>query len=332
MKKKVLYLIPACIFVFYLFTLSENSKCQNFSEYVFVTKWGSKGENEGQFNCPSGLAVDLNGNIYVSDSYNYRIQKFDSTGKFITKWPVSLVNGQLFYPSRIAIDLKGNIYVGIVYVGSIQKFDSNGKFISKWEGKDCSDTRGEFNSPLDIAFNSEGNIFVVSDNSTYLKKFTADGEFLTVLDTSNPKYTTYSQNTIEIAIDSSGYIYGLYRRMPYSVIHGNIQGFYVSYIQKFDPNGNLIREWGSYGSNDGEFKQDAGGIAVDAESNVYVVDSWNNRIQKFDSNGKFLTKWGSYGNKDGELYFPTSIEIDVERNVYVLDFGNYRIQKFAPVP
>ena len=331
MKKKVLYLILACIFVFYLFTISENSKCQNFSEYVFVTKWGSKGENEGQFNCPSGLAVDLNGNIYVSDSYNYRIQKFDSTGKFITKWPVSLVNGQLFSPSRIAIDLKGNIYVGVVYVGSIQKFDSNGKFISKWEGKDCSDIRGEFNSPLDIVFDQESNIWI-TDHTALFRKFTPDGKFIRVWDTSNPKYNDCNQSTIEFAIDSSGYIYGLYRRMPYSVIHGNIQGFYISYIQKFDPNGNLITEWGSYGSNDGEFKEDAGGIAVDTKSNIYIADSQNHRIQKFDSNGKFLIKWGSYGSKDGELYFPTSIAIDLEGNVYVVDFGNYRIQKFAPVP
>jgi len=328
MKKKVLYLILAFIFVFYLFTLSENSKCQNFSEYVLVNEWGSKGKNDGQFNCPSCLAVDLDGNIYVSDSYNYRIQKFDSTGKFLTKWPVNLVNEQLFYPGRIAIDLKGYIYVGVIYVGSIQKFDSNGKFISKWEGKDCLDTRGEFYSPSDIAFDQEGNIWV-TDHTALFRKFTTDGEFLSVLDTSNPKYTSCSQNTMGIAIDSSGYIYGLYRRMPYSVIHGNIQGSYVSYIQKFDPNGNFITEWGSYGSNDGEFKEDAGGIAVDTESNIYVADTENNRIQKFDSNGKFLTKFGNKGNGNGQLISPTGVAVDSKGHVYVVDSGNNRIQKFV---
>ncbi|OQA14353.1 MAG: Serine/threonine-protein kinase PknD [bacterium ADurb.Bin363] len=331
MKKIVFYLILACILLFYLFTLSENSKCQNFSEYMFITKWGSKGENEGQFNNPSGLAVDLNGNIYVADGYNYRIQKFDSNGKFITKWPVNLIKGQLFPPASIAIDMKGYIYVGIVYVGSIQKFDSNGKFISKWEGTDCSDRLGKFDWPLDIGFDQEGNMWV-TDHTALFREFTPDGKFIRVWDTSNPKYTTCSQNTIEIAIDSSGYIYGLYKVMPYSRINSNIQGFYISYIQKFDPNGNLITQWGSYGSNDGEFKEDAGGIAIDTESNVYVVDSHNNRIQKFDSNGRFLTKWGSKGDKDGELYFPTSIAIDLEGNVYVINFGNNCIQKFSPKP
>lgn len=332
MKKIVLYLVLACIFVFYLFILPENSNCQNYSEYVFVTEWGSKGENEGQFNCPTGLAVDSEGNIYVSDSYNYRIQKFDSTGKFLTKWPVSLVNGQLFPPSRIAIAPKGYIYVGIVYVGSIQKFDSNGKFISKWEAKDCSDTCGEFYSPSDIIFDQEGNMWV-TDHTALFRKFTPDGKFIRAWDTSNPKYENCDQSTVEIVIDSAGYIYGLYRRTPYSALWSCIRPFYcISYIQKFDPNGNLITQWGSYGSNDGEFKEDAGGIAIDTESNVYVVDSHNNRIQKFDSNGKFLTKWGSYGNKDGELYFPTDITVDKYGNLYVIDFGNCRIQKFSPKP
>ncbi len=130
-------------------------------------------------------------------------------------------------------------------------------------------------------------------------------------------------------MDSSGYIYALYRVIPDSEVY-NKNWPYTSYIQKFDPNGNLITQWGSYGSNDGEFKQDAGGIAVDAESNVYVADSWNGRIQKFDSNGKFLTKWGYHGNKDEKLYFPSDITIDKYGNAYVIDFGNYRIQKFTP--
>jgi DNA-binding beta-propeller fold protein YncE len=296
--------------------------------YVFVNQWGSKGENDGQFNCPTGLAVDSEGNIYVSDFYNYRIQKFDSAGKFITKWPVSSVNGQLFPPSSIAIDSKGYIYVGVVYVGSIQKFDSNGKFISKWEGKDCSDTLGEFDSPSNIIFDQEGNIWV-TDYTALFRKFTPDGKFIRAWDTSNPKYQHCDQHVMEIAMDSSGYIYALYRVIPDSEVY-NKNWPYTSYIQKFDPNGNLITQWGSYGSNDGEFKQDAGGIAVDAESNVYVADSWNGRIQKFDSNGKFLTKWGYHGNKDEKLYFPSDITIDKYGNAYVIDFGNYRMQKFTP--
>ena len=52
----------------------------------FVSRWGSYGSGDGQFNIPEGIAVDSAGNIYVADRGNDRIQKFSSTGAFITKW------------------------------------------------------------------------------------------------------------------------------------------------------------------------------------------------------------------------------------------------------
>ena len=54
--------------------------------YQFVTKWGSHDILNGQFDNPMGVAVDSSGNVYVTDYNNNRIQKFDSNGKFITKW------------------------------------------------------------------------------------------------------------------------------------------------------------------------------------------------------------------------------------------------------
>jgi DNA-binding beta-propeller fold protein YncE len=50
-----------------------------------LTKWGAQGTTNGLFNGPFGVAVDSSGNVYVSDSGN-RIQKFNSTGAFITQW------------------------------------------------------------------------------------------------------------------------------------------------------------------------------------------------------------------------------------------------------
>ena len=47
--------------------------------YQFVTKWGSEGTNEGQFNAPFGIAVDSAGNVYVTDRSNARVQKFTYT-------------------------------------------------------------------------------------------------------------------------------------------------------------------------------------------------------------------------------------------------------------
>ena len=54
--------------------------------YTFSKTWGSSGTGDGQFMFPHSLAVDRYGNIYVTDTGNNRVQKFNSSGSFITKW------------------------------------------------------------------------------------------------------------------------------------------------------------------------------------------------------------------------------------------------------
>ena len=51
---------------------------------TFVLKWGNPGAEKGQFSGPWGMTVDALGNVYVVDSANNRIQKFDRLGNFIT--------------------------------------------------------------------------------------------------------------------------------------------------------------------------------------------------------------------------------------------------------
>jgi hypothetical protein len=87
----------------------------------------------------------------------------------------------------------------------------------------------------------------------------------------------------------------------------------------------FVLSWGSLGSSDGQFEYPRG-VAVDADTNVYVVDGGNDRIQKFDKNGTFLTKWGSDGDGPGQFISARDIAIDALGNVYVTDGS--RIQKF----
>jgi streptogramin lyase len=88
-------------------------------------------------------------------------------------------------------------------------------------------------------------------------------------------------------------------------------------------------QWGSLGNGDGQF-QAPRGVAVDADSNVYVADSDNHRIQKFTPDGTFITKWGSLGKGDGQFNRLQRVAVDADNNVYVADSFNHRIQKFTP--
>ena len=91
--------------------------------YQFVTKWGSNGSGDGQFSNPHGVIVDSSGNVYVVDTSNNRIQKFNSSGTFIAKWGSGgSGDGQFNYPYGLAVDSSGNVYVADENNGRIQKF------------------------------------------------------------------------------------------------------------------------------------------------------------------------------------------------------------------
>jgi DNA-binding beta-propeller fold protein YncE len=99
-------------------------------------------------------------------------------------------------------------------------------------------------------------------------------------------------------------------------------------VEKFDRDGNYLTQWGSFGTNNGQFEAPFG-IAVDSSNNVYVADAGNYRIEKFTSSGTYLAQWGSLGGNNGQFDYAFGIAVDGSNNVYVADGVNCRIEKFT---
>ena len=278
----------------------------------FVTKWGSYGSGDGEFDNPFGIAIDSAGNVYVADTWNHRIQKFTSAGEFVTKWgSYGSGDGEFDNPFGIAIDSAGIVYVVDTWNHRIQKFTSSGTFITKWGGEGSGD--GELFNPNGIAIDSAGNVYVADDGNDRIQKFTSSGVFVTKWGSGGSGDGEFD-NLFGIVIDGVGNVYVADR--------GN------SRIQKFTSAGEFVTKWGRYGSGDGELDQPFG-IAIDSAGNVYVADVGNLRIQKFTLSGAFIAKWGSDGIGDGKFHLPMGIAIDSAGNVYVADAENHRIQKFS---
>ena len=280
--------------------------------YEFQLKWGSYGTGNGQFYKPSGIAVDSNGFVYVSD-FNNRIQKFDSNGNFITKWgSYGTGNGQFDMIWDIAVDSNNIVYALDFFNYRIQKFDSNGNFITKWGSKGSGD--GQFFGSYGIAVDSSGFVYVADAYNYRIQKFDSNGNFIT-------KWGSIGSGDGQflypcgIAADKNGNVY--------------VVDYNKHQIQKFSSNGNFLGKWGNGGSGDGQFHL-PWGIAVGSNGFVYVADTYNYRIQKFDSKGNFITTWGNYGSGDGQFNIPWRLSVNLNGDVYVCEIqDNHRIQKFV---
>lgn len=148
-------------------------RVQEFSRHGEHWKFsfGHSGLAEGEFNRPEGLAVDKQGNIYVADSCNHRIQIFSADGKFLrTYGKAGSGLGELSYPYDIRLDKEGRQYVCEFGNSRIQIFDAQDRPLEIL-GKAGADP-GQFSNPWGIAFDSAENLYVVDAQNHRVQKFT----------------------------------------------------------------------------------------------------------------------------------------------------------------
>lgn len=89
-----------------------------------VQTFGEVGQEPGQFNRPTHITVDRQGNVYVNDSFNFRIQKFDPQGKYIKHFGYQGDTlGGFARPKGIAVDGDGYLYAVDAAFENAQIFD-----------------------------------------------------------------------------------------------------------------------------------------------------------------------------------------------------------------
>jgi sugar lactone lactonase YvrE len=271
------------------------------------------GSNDNvNFKNPRSISIDSTDNIYVVDSGNSQIKKFDSNGKLLLSWgSFGSENGKFRNPSGILVDQK---YVYIADTGNarIQKFDKNGNFVLTWGTYGYG--RGLFYTPVGLDEDVTGDLFVSDSGTSKIQIFDPNGKYKDEL---HPVLTNGVNFT---AINS--------------IVFDSQNNFYLvtsdtNRILKYSDNGDLINYFGSGGSEGGRFNNPSS-IAIDSNGYIYVADTNNYRIQKFDSDGTFLVSWGSLGTGPEQFANPVGLAIDSKNNVYVIDKVNNDVQKFSP--
>jgi DNA-binding beta-propeller fold protein YncE len=278
-------------------------------------QWGSLGTGDGEFDGPNTVALAPNGDVYVVDGGNYRIQYFSSTGTYKGQWgSYGTADGEFEDPVAVAIALNGDVYVTDYQTDRIQYFSPTGTFKGKWGSHGSG--AGELYQPRGIDVAPNGDVYVADGGNDRIQYFSATGGFKGGWGSFGTTDGKFDYPT-DIAFAPSGDVY---------VVDAANER-----IQYFSPTGTFKGKWGSFGAADGQF-QVPRGINVALNGDVYVADYGNNRVQYFSPTGAFKGKWGSGGTGAGQFNGPYSIAIAAAGDVYVVDDLNHRIQYFVGPP
>ena len=270
-----------------------------------ILSWGSRGAAQGQFHNPLGIHASQDGKVYVVDTHNARVQVFDTKGTFLkTMGQPGDGNGQLNNPHDIAVDSEGNVYVADYGNHRVMVFSPDGAYLRQWGSYGGND--GQFILPVSIKVTPEG-LLAVLDKGGCVQLFDRDGSFVS-------KVIAISADVHGLAIDGSGNFYITDR------------GSGLHRIKVFSPSGQFLRQFGAYGSGEGELNIPYGVVVGD--DRVYVADHGNHRLAVFDVQGNWVANWGSRGSRD-EVY-DFGLAIDADGNTFVSDRNKNIIKKFSP--
>jgi sugar lactone lactonase YvrE len=287
-----------------------------------VQVFGSTGSAPGQFQAPEGITIADDGSIYVADSLNHRIQKFDAQGQYVAAYggpAASDAPGQFREPWDVAVAKDGTWYVADTWNHRIESFKPDGTFIKTWgsnldSGGQAVGSEGGFYGPRGIAVDNEGRVIVADTGNKRIQIFQSDGAFLQQFGGSGLQPGQLDE-PVGVAVDAQGNI----------VVADTWNGR----IQVFDSKGTPKAAW----DIDGWLDKNTVGkpyVAVDSKGRVYVADEVGRRVLVFDQTGQYLGSFGQYGTDASGFSQIGGIALDKQDNIYVTDTALGRVLKYPP--
>ena len=306
---------------------------------------GTRGSSDGvgsaaRFSEPSGLAVDGDGNVYVGDTWNYTIRKVSPDGAVSTLAGATQQRGstdgsgsaaRFDWPYGLAVGPDGRVYVA----------DSGNHLIRAVTPAGAVTTAAGavalFNRPADVAVGRGGDVYIADSENATIRRIAPDGATSIFAGAAGVRGFTDGTGAAArfwapwgLSLDAEGNLYVVERGTT---------------VRKITPAGVVTTLAGSPvqgGSVDGpptvaRFST-LTGIAVDAASNVYVVDENESNVRKITPEGNVSTVAGlarNEGSADGSgsaarFSRPYGIAVDGTGNLYVSDQLNQTIRKITP--
>jgi sugar lactone lactonase YvrE len=275
---------------------------------------------------PSGLALDSDGNLYVSEFDGARVDRITPAGRVTrvagTGTPGYSGDGgravaaRLAQPSGLALGDHGNLAIA----------DSGNNVIREVYPSGRITTRKKVSAPIGLTFHGD-DLFVGAAGDASVLRIRPSGSVDTVVQDVRPGYLVFDAGNLEVSDSGHNTVV----RMAGEDILKGRKGVVTTIAGT---------EKGGF-SGDGGAATDArldspSGIAFDAKGNIYVADSNNNRVRKIDRDGIITTVAGTgvqgFGGDKGpataaRLATPMGLAIDGVGNLYIADYGNNRVRR-----
>jgi tripartite motif-containing protein 71 len=310
MNRKIPYLaiyLPLIVLAY----LVEPLGCQPSLYHLTVVyefSFGGEGEAPGQFRHPEGLSTDIKGNIYIADTGNNRIQKFDSRGR-----PISFIGGfgwaseQFQRPVDIYADKGLNVYVADYENHRIELYDKDLHWISSFYSQSSWEEKVQFSFPRSVCLSIHNELFITDGEHNRILKFN---------DQKEPEMSFGDFDWGEGGLTEPSQLY--ITRNDQVLVSDQGAGC----IRIYDYYGNFLFDIG------GDVLSIPKGLAANREGIIFVADAGESRVVVFDSAGRMVAKIGAPGDKLGAFQNPSDVAL-VENRLFVLDTDNNRVQVFT---
>ncbi len=298
-----------------------------FNNTNFFTEYGTYRNAYGTLSNAQSLCVDQNsGNVYVSDSFNHRIQVFDEDGDWLSSYGgiggpygYGTALNYFLYPKQVTIDNSGNLYVADF---------GNSRVVKKAPGFPTfvlAASSLQVTQPWGVAVDRSGYLYVsdwytdtikVFHNGVFVRSWGGAGTSSGLFD--NPcdlKIGTYNDTDAIFVADC-----GNNRVQIFS-----LQGTYLDELGT--PTDDPLENYNTVKTN-GEFLLPYG-VTIDAEGNILVADTSHKCMRMFDSGGTLVETWGTMSNSDGNFFSPMGCDINLSTGrLYITDGVLERVQYF----
>jgi sugar lactone lactonase YvrE len=311
----------------------------------------------------SAVAVDVEGNVFVADSFNNRIRRVDArTGVITTVAGIGYqgfsgdgglaTEASLDSPGGVALDATGNILIADTFNHRIRVVDRRTGIISTLvgsgmkgsSGDDGSVIRAQLSEPTGISVDPTGNL-LIADTANHrvllVEKvtrviatlagsgtpgFSGDGGIGTAAQLNGPTAVAVDGHGLVLIADTFNN-----RVRQLDTRTGTITTIAGTGAQGFGGDGDL--------ANKAELTEPSG-VAVDAKGNILIADTFNNRIRRIDHQSGVIMTVAGVGTRgssgDGsmalsaELNNPVGLTQDAFGNIVVADAGNHRVLRVIP--